>query len=190
MKRSAILFVALALLLTCALPARAGGDASDGHTHAAPAAVAVVTAGPRTSAATEEFELVGALDGKVLTLYLDRFASNEPVPKAHIEVESGVLKAVAVEVSPGVYTVPAGALATKLAEPGKHVLTISVQTEDSADLLNASLEVGQPAAGVTHAHARSEWVVWSAAATLLLAGAALAAIRRRKHFRTQRKAAA
>lgn len=187
MKRSALLLMALAF----ALPAWAGGDASDGHTHAAPeVAPVVVTSGPRTSAASEEFELVGALDGKALTLYLDRFTSNEPVPKARIEVESGALKAVAAEVSPGVYVLPAGALATQLAEPGKHVLTISVQTEGGADLLDATLEVAQSAAGVAHAHVRSEWVLWSAAATLLLTGVAFAAIRRRKHSRSQRKAAA
>jgi hypothetical protein len=81
---------------------------------------------PRTSAQSEEFELVAVLAEGKLTLYLDRYADNAPVPDAEVEVESGAFKAVAAQVAPGVYTVPGQAFA----QPGKHPLTISVQAGD------------------------------------------------------------
>jgi hypothetical protein len=46
----------------------------------------------RAVAATEEFEVVAVLEGKNLVVYVDRFASNEPVAKARVEVEGGGLK--------------------------------------------------------------------------------------------------
>lgn len=166
-------------VLAFVLPAQAGGDGSDGHSHAAPAPVVVVpvsTAVARLSSETDQFELVGVLEGKVLTLYLDQFASNTPVAKAQIEVESGAWKAVATEVSPAVYAVPA----EPLTRPGKHPVTITVQAGDNADLMNATLESGPATTGVVHTHFWSEWAVWWGAAALLLAGVSLVAIRRRQ----------
>lgn len=168
--------------LSLALPAWAGGDSSDGHTHAAPAPLVpapLATASPRLSTETDQFELVGVLDGKVLTLYLDQFGTNAPVPKAQIEVESGAWKAVATEVSPAVYGVPV----ELLAQPGKHPLTITVQAGDSLDLMNATLEVGPAGAagaGAQHTHFWGEWAVWWGAGALALAAVALVAIRRRR----------
>jgi hypothetical protein len=168
--------------LSFALTAWAGGDSSDGHTHAAPAPVVpatMATASPRISTETDQFELVGVLEGKVLTLYLDQFGSNTPVTKAQIEVESGAWKAMATEVSPAVYAVPV----ELLAQPGKHPLAITVQAGDVADLMNATLEVGQAGAGVEHSHFWGEWAVWWGAAALSLAAVALVVIRRRKQSR-------
>lgn len=60
--------------------------AHDGHTHdEAPAAVG--TALPRFVATSEAFELVGVLDGRRLTLYLDRTTDNSPVSGARITLE-------------------------------------------------------------------------------------------------------
>lgn len=160
----------------------AGGDSSDGHTHgeAVPPEV-IAEVAPRTSAQSEEFELVAVLaDGK-LTLYLDRYADNAPVPDAEVEVESGAFKAVAAQVAPGVYSVPGQVFA----QPGRHLLTISVQAGEAADLLTAALDLAPPAAGVEHAHGWGEWAVWGASGVLLLAGAGLVAVRRRKMDRKQ-----
>lgn len=178
MKTIRVMLAALAFVLPV-LPAQAGGDGSDGHSHAAPAPVQAVpapTALARFSTETEQFELVGVLEGKVLTLYLDQFASNTPVAKAQIEVESGAWKALATEVSPAVYTVPA----EPLTRPGQHPLTITVQAGDNADLMMATLASGPATAGVVHIHVRSEWAVWSGAAALLLAGVGLVVRRRRQ----------
>ena len=127
--------------------------------------------GPRFATDTDQFELVGVLDGQVLTLYLDQFGSNEPVAKAQIEIERGTWKALATEVSPGVYAVAAPALA----QPGKHVLTVTVQAGDKSDLLNATLEVGAVnAASARHAAGRA-----AQALVGLVGAAALAAGRDR-----------
>ena len=131
---------------------------------------------PRTSAQSDEFELVAVLAEGKLTLYLDRYADNAPVPDAEVEIESGAFKAVAAQVAPGVYTVPGQAFA----QPGKYPRTISVQAGDAADLLTATLDLAPPAAGVEHAHGWGEWTVWGASGALLLAGAGLVAVRRRK----------
>ncbi len=168
-------FVSLTLVLSAL--AYGGGDSSDGHSHGEAAKPAMtVDVAPRASAQTEEFELVAVLAAGKLTLYLDRFASNEPVADAQIEVESGALKAVAAQIAPGVYSVPGEAFAN----PGKHPLTISVQAGDTADLLTATLDLALPAAGVEHAHGWGEWAVWGASAALLAAAAGLVVVRRRR----------
>jgi LPXTG-motif cell wall-anchored protein len=147
-----------------------GEDHGDGT---APAAVNGI-APPRAAAHTEEFELVVVLaDGK-LTLFLDRYADNAPVPDAEIEVESGTFKAVAVQVAPGVYALPAEAFA----KPGKHPLIVSVQAGENADLLSAALDIAEPAATAGRAYA---WTAWAAAGALLLIGAALLVMRRKKN---------
>lgn len=160
--------------------AHGGGDSSDGHTHGEAVKPEMsVDIAPRTSAQTDEFELVAVKEDKKLTLYLDRFATNEPVADAEIEVESGALKAVAVQVAPGVYSLPGEVFA----EPGKYPLTISVQAGASADLLTATLDLAPPAVGVAHARGWDTWAVWGASGTLLLSGAGLVAVRRRKQNR-------
>lgn len=167
-------FISFAATLVFAFSAWAHGgeDHGDG---AAPAMAADVA--PRAVAQSEDFELVAVLAQGRLTLYLDRYADNAPVADAEIEVESGALKSVAAQIAPGVYALPGEAFA----RAGKYPLTVSVQAGESADLLSATLEINGAAAGVEHAHSRSEWAIWAAAATLLLAGAALLVLRRRKH---------
>ena len=159
-----------------ALPAWAGGDSSDGHSHAAPAPVPVTVNAPRATAATEEFEVVAALEGKHLLVYVDRFASNEPVVKAKVEVEGAGLKGLAVESTPGTYVMD---MATLL-PPGKHALTISIEAGDTADLLGATLDTSLPVAAAEHVHNWGERVVWSLAALLLASGALLIVRRNRK----------
>lgn len=170
------------MALTFTLSAWAGGDGSDGHTHAAAAPVVAAplrTALPRVTAETEQFELVGVLDGAVLRLYLDQFGTNAPVPKAQIEVESGAWKAVASEVAPALYEVPAALLA----QPGKHPLTITVQSGEVFDLMSATLEVSparEPQAANQNLPFWGRWAAWSAAGALALATLAWVVIRRRK----------
>ena len=169
---------ALFLATVIAFPAWAGGDASDGHSHAgsAPAAVPVTASAPRAVAATEDFEVVAVLEGKHLVVYVDRFASNEPVAKAKVEVEGAGLKGLASEAAPGTYVMD---LAAALA-PAKHALTISIEAGDTADLLSATLDTSQPLVTDAAAHDWSRRVVWIVAALLLLAAGALLVYRRRK----------
>lgn len=170
------------MALILALPAVAGGDASDGHTHGPSEPVPVQGIVPRATAQTEDFELVAVPTGGKLTLYLDRYADNTPVTGAVIEVESGAFKAVAREIEPGLYTVPGDAFA----KPARYPLTLSIQVGETADLLAATLDLAAPpSAGVEHVHTWGEWVVWGAAGALLMAGAGLVAVRRRQKNRGQ-----
>lgn len=165
----------LAVTMTMVFPAWGGGDSSDGHTHAAPEPMVIKASAPRAAAVSEEFEAVVVLDGRKLVLYLDRFASNEPVAGATVEIEGAGLKGIAMESSPGIYAIDAAAIT-----PAKHPLTISIEAGDSADLLSATLDVTPPLTGVVHSHGWSEWIVWLSAGVLTLVGGALLAIRRRK----------
>lgn len=173
MKQTLILILAAAIAAT----AWAGGDSSDGHTHAAPEAVPIKAGAPRAAAVSEEFEAVAVLEDKQLLIYLDRFASNEPVGGAKVEIEGGGLQGVAAEIAPGVYAIAAAALA-----PARHALTIAVETADSADLLTATLDLAA-AAPVAPARGWREWAGWLGAGAIALAGALLIALRRRKQHK-------
>ncbi|MHB1291847.1 MAG: HlyD family secretion protein, partial [Sulfuricella sp.] len=71
------------------VPAFAGGG--DDHSHGDESRVPVAAtalSGPRLELKSPDVELLGILwDGK-LTLYADRYASNEPIRNARIELES------------------------------------------------------------------------------------------------------
>jgi hypothetical protein len=175
-----LLTLACAILLPLSAWAHGGEDHGD-----APVQAVIASSTPRLSTQTDQFELVGVLQDKVLTLYLDQFGTNTPVPKAQIELESGSWKATATEVSPAVYTVPA----ELLGQPGKHPLTITVQAGDATDLMDATLEVGPAsaaAASVAHSHFWGERAVWLGAGALALAAVALVARRRQKYQRKHR----
>lgn len=159
-----LLMFALAIVLARPVWAHGGEDHGD-----APAPLPVAAAAPRVAAETEQFELVGVAQGKVLTLYLDQFGTNAPVAKAQIEIESGTWKAVATEVEPAVYTVSADLLA----QPGKHPLTFTVQAGEATDLMDGSLEIPQPGTSgsdAAHASAFGAWPIWAGALALLATG--------------------
>lgn len=165
--------VVLASLLLSVTPAAFGHGGED---HGAPAPAVSQAVSPRAAAFSEEFEAVAVLDGRKLVLYLDRFASNEPVAGAKVEIEGGGLKGVAAESSPGVYAIDAAAMTL-----AKHPLTISIEAGDSADLLLATLDATPTQAAVAHVHGWSEWAIWLGAAALALAAGGLMAVRRRKN---------
>lgn len=166
---------ALLLVAVIAFPAWAGGDSSDGHTHAVPEPLPVVALSPRAAVATDDFEVVATLEGKKLVVYLDRFASNEPVTKAVVEVDGGGLKGVAGEIAPGTYVLD---VATAM-PPGKHPLTIAIEAGDTTDLLTATLVISSAATGEEHAHGWSEQIARIVAGFLLLAAGAMLIMRRR-----------
>ena len=183
MKRLAM-FLALTVL---ALTARAHGG-EDHADEAAPPAV-VAEAGPRAIAASEDFEFVALPQGGRLLIYLDRFATNEPVADAAVEIESGAFKAVATTLGPGVYAIAGDAFKT----PGRHPLTVTIQTDAKSggvsDLLSATLEIAPPAASATPATSR--WVsevglgeASLAVIALVAIGATIVIARRRRMRRT------
>src|SRR5947209_8472458 len=60
--------------------------AHEGHDHGGTPAPTAMTASARVTAQSENYELVSILRGDRLTLYLDRFGSNEPVTNAKIGI--------------------------------------------------------------------------------------------------------
>ncbi len=77
--------LALAAALWQTVPARAADD--HGHDHGDAPAAAGGSALPRFAATSELFELVGVLDGKTLTLWLDHTDTNAPVAGATLALE-------------------------------------------------------------------------------------------------------
>lgn len=111
--------------------------AHEGHDHAEAPPPPPVASGPRFAASSAEVELVGSLEGDTLVLFVDRFASNEPVIGARVELESDDWQAVATPRSDGAYGVAAG----PLLRPGTHPLVLTVEGDGVADLLQATLTV-------------------------------------------------
>lgn len=162
----------VAALGAAPLPANAHGG--EDHAPAAPQAAAGMPAEPRIEAATPDLALLGVLRGDRLVVYLDRHATNEPVPDARIEVEDGGRKAVAAVTEPGTYEARADWLAT----PGSHALVFTVEAGGIADLLTGKLEV--PAPAPPPAKGGPGWLPWAAGAAAVLAAlAGLLALRPR-----------
>ncbi len=160
------------------------------HDHADTPAVSSPTgaAMPRATTRTESFELVATLSdpdkpNPTLTLYVDRFASNQPLEGATIEVESGNFQATAKAMSAGVYEVAGQAFV----KPGHYPLTVSIQAGDDSDLLDVTLDTeahdgplaAESASSTTPAWRRPALSVIAALAAMLLFIGGRRAYRRR-----------
>jgi membrane fusion protein, heavy metal efflux system len=115
--------------------------AHEGHDHQAPPAPSTPGASARAEASSAEFELVAIARGAELAIYLDRFATNEPVKGATVEVETPAGPATAA---------PFGDFyrlnAPWLTSPGRYDLMVAVSAGDSADVLPLTLEIPTTAA--------------------------------------------
>lgn len=148
---------------------------------------------PRLDAKSELFELVGRLGGGEFSILIDRFATNEPVLKADVEVESGQLKAKAkFHEDLGDYAVDDPAMLKLLATPGEHPVVITILAGEETDLLDGVLRVGtdQPQEAAhghshgganeeEHAHEGTHWRRWGIGALVALALVGAWAWRRR-----------
>jgi hypothetical protein len=152
--------------------AHGGEEHGDG---AKPAAVA--SAAPRAEAQTEQFELLATPANGQLTIYLDRYATNEPVTGAKVEVESGSWKASAQAAADGSYRVQA----PQFAKPGQYPLLFTVQAGNESDLIETTLVVGEPAKPETAAGHRGNTMWWWVGGALAaLAGVSLLLKRRKQ----------
>lgn len=158
-------FTGLALMATtlAALPARA----DDSHNHGAAPSAAAAPALPRFATSTELFELVGVVDGRQLTVYLDRFDDNTPVKGAKLELELGGTKVALKETADGEFH---GTLAQAPAT-GITPVTATVTAGTDTDLIGTDLDV-HANASAPHVHGRA-WlkVLGGALGALVLIGA-------------------
>lgn len=160
-----------ALLLGAGMPALAG----EGHDHGDAAPVATGKALPRFAAVSETFELVGVLDGKNVTLYLDRFADNAPVRGAQIELEMAGAKFKAQAHGDDAYEV----VLKEAPKPGVLPITATVTAGSEVDLLAGELDLHEAAHAdePAHEHSWKEYAGWAAGGLVALAVLAFGARR-------------
>ena len=145
----------LGALWMAIMPAQAG----EGHDHGEAPAAAAGPALPRFSADSELFELVGVLNGKQLTLYLDHAASNAPVKDAKLELELGGRKLSPKAHGEGEFEV----VLDEAPKPGVIPVTATVSTASETDLLAGELDIHEEAhADEAHVHGWKEWALWGA----------------------------
>jgi membrane fusion protein, heavy metal efflux system len=145
------IFLFSAMLIGLALVGAERGLAHDGHDHGAPPTPVSTTIAPRIDASSTLFELIGVLREGKLTLYLDRFITNEPVKDAEIEVEtpSGAIKATP---NPDGTFVLDAAFAAK---GEKHDLIFTVTAGGEIDVLTGVLTVPAESSGTSSGQATS-----------------------------------
>ena len=122
-----------------AAPGAGPGHAHEGHDHGPQAALARPDAAPRGEATSSAFEAGcdrARLEEAELVIYLDRFATNEPVQGASIEVETpeGPVPATAAN---GFYRLNA----PWLAKPGHVDLIVTVTSDGAVDVLPLSIDI-------------------------------------------------
>jgi membrane fusion protein, heavy metal efflux system len=132
-------FAVTALLCAAIAPA----FAHEGHDQEEQQPVAT-GASPRGEAASKAFEIVAIARDETLEIYLDRFATNEPVIGATIEVESPRGSVKATEGADGTYRLAA----PWLAKGGHTDLIFTVTAGDTTDILPLTI----PAASAATAH--------------------------------------
>lgn len=133
-----------AALLSVGTPTLAG----EGHDHGNAAPSVTGSALPRFAAVSETFELVGVLDGRQVTLYLDRFADNAPVRGAQIELEIAGVKFKAEAHGDDTYEV----VLKEAPKPGVLSITATVTAGAEMDLLAGELDLNEAAHAAEHAH--------------------------------------
>ncbi|MCV0371466.1 HlyD family efflux transporter periplasmic adaptor subunit [Filomicrobium sp.] len=136
------LFAVILWAFTLAHPVLAGPGHDHGHDHGAQSEIAAPEI-PRLQSSSSDLELVATAEGHTLTIYLDRFATNEPVEGATIEVSGDSIPTVtASPVGEGVYEIEG----EWLDHPGTYALIFMVSAGDTMDLLNGTLDILGPEA--------------------------------------------
>jgi RND family efflux transporter MFP subunit len=110
----------------------------EGHDHGAPPPAAVTTANPRVTAQSDAYELVGILRGDRLSVYLDRFATNDPVTDARLNVTIGGDEEVeATAAGDGTYAVAS----PKFGAEGPLEMIFAISDSGGDDLLIGTLQL-------------------------------------------------
>ena len=177
---SLALWAALAAL-TLGWTATAHADAGHDHGEAPPASAA--TALPRFAAASDDFELVGVLQGQHLSLYLDRAPDNSPVDGAQITLEVNGTAVPVQAHGTGEYE---AALPQPLPE-GEHAIAATVVAGAQSDLLAATLDLHGDEAAHAEGASPPAWrkaLPWAAGLAAVVAAIALALRATRRKHRT------
>lgn len=143
--------------------------AGEGHDHGEAPSAAAEPSLARFETASDQFELVGVLDARKLTLYLDRSADNSPVKNATLEIE---LAGKTVPVKPTGEGMFEATLATE-PEEGEYPVIATVVAGQESDLLAAELDVHEtahdPSADKGRTSPMSTWLRWALPGLLVVA---------------------
>lgn len=153
-----ILAAVLSLMVMAIPTSRA--QAHEGHDHGAPPTPVSTTIAPRVDASSTTFELIAVFRANALTVFVDRFATNEPVTGAVIEVDTPRGAVAAKENPDGTYTLPAD-----WASPGgSYDLIFTVTAGADIDVLTGTLKLpgGDTPAQVV---VKTSWLVATAVAS-------------------------
>ncbi len=176
-----------ALAVTAALGAAvAPAFAHEGHDHKEqpPAAAGAL---PRGEADSSAFELVAVARGENLEIYLDRFATNEPVTGATLEVESPAGPVKATESTDGTYRVAA----PWLARGGRTDLIFTVTAGGDTDILPLTIQTAPAAVqGALQRDAEPDSHISANSVLLVLGGALVGALLSAVVLRGRRRAMA
>ncbi|WP_310448527.1 efflux RND transporter periplasmic adaptor subunit [Thiobacillus sp.] len=126
----------LVLLMPRCVLAHGGED----HGDEARAPVSLSASGPQLELKSPEVELLGMVRDGRLTVYADRYATNEPILNAKIELESTNGNGHKLQLRPaqdGSYA----AAADWLQQPGTYEVVVSVEAAGVEDLLIGSLQI-------------------------------------------------
>ena len=170
-RRAALLGVVSSFWLAVLAASPAPALAHEGHDHSVQPTISA--AAPRLESSSEDFELVGVVRGDRLVVFLDRYASNDPVTDARIEINAQGATVPAQPQSDGTFLVTA----PWLSQPGTVDLVFVVTAGGTSDLLVGSLDVPGPAAAAPPRVSdlltvlRREPLLWGVALLLLLVGA-------------------
>jgi len=152
--------------------------AGPGHDHSEVTTQASASALPRFIAISEELEMVGVINGKQLTLYLDRFADNSPINDARIEIDIAGSKYTANKHGEGEYEVT---LKDTL-KPSVIPVTATINAGELTDLLAGELDLHEEKLSLGNRLGWKSLAIWIVA--VLLALIALGATYRfRQHAR-------
>jgi membrane fusion protein, heavy metal efflux system len=134
--------------------------AHEGHDHGAPPTPVSTTIAPRVDASSTTFELIAVYRNNALTIFVDRFVTNEPVTGAQIEVDTPNGAVAAKENPDGTYALPVDWAASG----GSYDLIFTVTAGADIDVLTGSLKL--PAAEASApVVVQSSWLMASAVAS-------------------------
>ncbi len=130
-----------------------------GEGHGDVKANASATSTPRFAAVSDALELVGVLNGKQITLYLDRLETNEPVKEALIELEFSGVKFIAQKYGEDKFDVVLPAEP----QPGLISVTATVTIDEEVDLLAGELDFHPDASaqGSNSKNRLHKWFIWA-----------------------------
>lgn len=154
----------IAAMLAATVPAFASDDHDHDHDHDEAPAELAGPAAPRFATASDDFELVGVLDGRRLMLYLSHYGDSSPVQDARVDIEVDGVK-VPVEVhGEGQFE----AMLAAAPEPGVIPVAARIHAGDASELLAGELDIhgDEAAPGASRAGA---WRGYAGAAAALLA---------------------